>query len=192
MWRDFTEQLEEIEKPLVDFYVRVLREKIVGHQVPEILEVGSGWGLFARSAMEAFLTSKLTTIEKCDPANPSFYHHTKGFEDRIRSLVGKPSAEVLPKLRKGAFHFAFIDADHSFKAAFSDANLAWENLQEGGWLMFDDVFHKNNWKFEKGAEDFDYGTARAVWKFMNEKGIREAEYHAYGKGGLILIQKPKV
>lgn len=192
MWRDFTERLTEIEKPMVDFFVQILRAKVQSRVAgEEILEVGSGWGIFARSALEAFLTSKLTTIEKIPQVDKDFTKNTQGFEDRIRSLTGKPSFEVLPKLRKGGFQFVFIDGDHSFDGALADAILAWENLEDGGWMMFDDVFHKSNWKYEVEKKEFDFGVARAVWRFMYEKGIRDAEFHAYGTGGMILIQKPK-
>ncbi len=191
MWRDFTDSISELEKPLVDFYVKILRAKINSSQYgQEVLEIGSGWGLFARSVMEAFLTLKLTTIEKANGHFPEFLKNTAGFEDRIRSLTSKSSSEVLPKLRKKGFQFIFIDGDHSFQGALSDAILAWENLQDGGYLMFDDVLHKNNWRFDTEKKEFDYGVARAVWRFMYEKGIRDAEFHAYGSGGVILMQKP--
>lgn len=190
MWRDFTEQLTEIEKPMVDFFVNIIREKVEARPAGEqILEIGSGWGLFSRSAMEAFLTSKVTTIDKIPhPQLKEFMKHTEGYTERMRWLSGD-SKEILPTIRKKGFQFVFVDGDHSYEGALSDARLAWENLEDGGWMMFDDVLHKSNWKIE--GKGFDFGVARAFWDFVREKGILKSEFYHYGTGGMLLIQKPK-
>lgn len=163
-WDEFKAGLTEIEVPLVDAYLELLKKV----DPREVLEIGSGWGIFARTAME-MPNVVLTTIDKIPVSGrPDFNQRTAGFEKRIDRIVGESWSE-LPRLSENGckFDFIFVDADHSFTGALDDMRDAWKLLQPGGVLMADDLFHKHNWNADTRTDDgFNYGTTRAFWEFI--------------------------
>lgn len=188
-WEQFKQDITELERGLVETYKDILVEI----NPTSILEVGSGWGLFGRTALE-WTKAKLTTIDKIPGyGREDFNRHTAGLENRIERIIGD-SKEVLPKLiaegRK--FDFVFVDADHGMTMPAVDMRNAWNMTPV---LMLDDVFHKENWVVDaiRGCTDeqagknarqnkFNYGVTQALWGFIRNNKL-EAYIYPVGSGG---------
>lgn len=151
----------------------------------DVLEVGSGWGIFARAVLEDPYVA-LTTIDKIPvEGRTEFNERTAGFEDRVERLVGdSPSVLKHLRVKERSFHFAFVDGAHDYETCLADIRLSWEMLRPGGILMVDDVMHKHNW-------DDDYGVAQAVWDFAGEAGVESYTIARVGSGGVAGLRKPK-
>lgn len=165
---EFISGLQEIEKDLLVFYERFLKE-----EKPKIvLEVGSGWGLFSRSVME-WSEAKVITLDKIGGYGlPQFIKHTEGFKDRIERIV-EDSHVILPRMEaewKEKFDVIFVDGDHGQDGAAKDLSQAWPLLKPGGTMMVDDVFHKSNWHcYKHEIGEFNFGVTRALWGFIQAK-----------------------
>ena len=193
-WDEVKESLEPFEGPLLEFY----KDTVFG-LVPsnaQVLEIGSGWGMFSRSALEAKVDIFVTTIDAREILLPMFHANTLGFADRLKIITGDSKVEV-PKLISEFYDFVFVDADHGYEGVLADARNVWSKLKVGGYILFDDVFHKNNWKpnVVTKSEDgkslnvtFDYGVTRAVFQFFKENQIENFQGFSLCNG-LILIQK---
>lgn len=154
-----------IEQRLVDYYKKLLQET----EPAQVLEVGSGWGIFTRSCIE-YTNAHITTVDKIGGYGlPLFVEHTTGFEDRFERIE-EDSHTLLPGKEEAwheRFQFIFVDADHTQNGASKDLTYAWPLLAPGGMLMVDDVFHKENWRCYKHEEaEFSFGVTRAVWGFL--------------------------
>lgn len=191
-FEEFKTRLTPLELTLIDTYIKILQKNIISDMnLPfediRVLEIGSGWGLFSRSAMEADSQIKVWTIDKVqDPKD--YADNTRGFEDRITRIIGDSKDKIFTLDKK--FHFAFIDGDHGYDGTYADAHAAWEKLEVGGWMMFDDFLHLKNWAIPRSGRGFDYGITKAVWQFMKDKEIIGAQFFSVGNG-LALIQKTK-
>lgn len=164
-WDTFKQNLTPIEKPLVEFYRSLV--EIAGTR--EVLEIGSGWGLFTRSALEAGPAVEVTTIDKIPIERlTEFNKNTAGFENRIERIEAD-SRKLLPQVIAGGkrqFGLIFVDGNHGEGAPFEDMKNAWKLLRPGGILMVDDVFHAHNY-------DEGYTVAEDLWEFI--RGLSEAE-----------------
>ena len=190
-WETFRNGLIEIEKPLVDAYVEIICE-LLGRRTFNVLEVGSGWGIFARTLLENSSVARLTTIDKIPiQGRPDFNLRTEGFENRIERIVGQ-SKDVLPKLKleDREFDLIFVDGAHDYNNCLNDMRLAWTMLSKGGVMMVDDVLHKHNWDPANGDDDFDYGVARAVWEVSKTAlpAGEKLEFYNVGSGGVMVIK----
>lgn len=178
-WREYKDSLTDLEKPLADLYLSVAERCY-----SPFLEVGSGWGIFARAVLDV-PGATLTTIDKL--ANrPDFDLRTAGFEDRIDRIVGPSHAELAKLEREGRkFGLIFVDGSHLYEDCLNDLRLCWGMFVTGGVLMVDDVLHPHNW-------DGDYGVAKAVWEFMEEvlSDGTEVKLVKCGSGGVLIIKKP--
>lgn len=187
---EFYNGLQPIEQKLVDFYQNVLEME----KPKEILEVGSGWGIFSRSAID-FTDAKIMTIDKNGGYGlPQFEKHTAGFENRLNKIV-EDSHVLLPKMEathKDFFDFIFVDGDHTQEGAAKDISQSWLLLKSGGMMMIDDVFHKENWRcFKHDIQEFGFGVTIALWGFLQ---AHESEFDGYPilitRGhGIVLIKK---
>lgn len=182
-YKEFVESLTDLERPLVAFYADFLKGK--GYK--RVLEIGSGWGIFARNVLE-FTEAELTTVDKI-PDLESFEKNTKGFEGRMNRITA-PSFQALDHMLANEtepFDLIFIDGAHDYASVLGDLKKSWKLVREGGYIAMDDVFHRANWKPEKG--DFEYGVARALFDFCKEHGILSVGCAMVGSGGVMFFQK---
>jgi hypothetical protein len=173
-WDNFKAGLGDREKALPGVYGMALTE--CDRPVFDVLEVGSGWGIFSRSVLEGSLV-KLTTIDKRDILE-EFCLRTEGFGDRVERIVGD-SRMVLPELKLASkeYDLAMVDGSHLYHDCLNDLQLVWDMLRPGGSLLIDDVLHPHNF-------DDDYGVARALWDFMTGAQIEEFRFMKVGSGGV--------
>lgn len=143
----FMASITPLEVPLVNYYRGVLRN------AKDVLEIGSGWGIFARSAMMANPELRLLTVDKI-PNLKEFDKNTAGYRDRITREVGD-SRTVLRKIPSKSFDVVFVDGDHGYYGATGDLIDAFELVKDGGLILVDDILHHNNFKG-------DYGIIKAV------------------------------
>ena len=183
-WENFKKGLTDLEKGLPEAYNRAIWDWFSEDTKLKVLEVGSGWGIFARSILEQSVSLKLTTIDK-KPNLDEFALRTEGFQDRIERITG-PSSEELPKLllANRKFDVVFVDGSHLYADCLNDLRLSWEMLEEGGILLVDDVLHQHNW-------GDDYGVAQAVWEFCRAAlpTGEKVEICLVGSGGFAVIHK---
>lgn len=166
-FEQFHKSLQKIEQDLVDFFSALMRM----NRPKEILEVGSGWGIFSRTAAE-LSDAKVTTIDKIGGyGRNEFAKNTAGFENKIEQIIAD-SHELLPKKQtewKHKFDIVFVDGDHTPEGALKDIRDSWDLVAPGGFMLVDDVFHKLNWELEpKDPSKFEFGVAKALWGFMQD------------------------
>ena len=155
---EFVMSITELERGLVLLYADLLKD------ATKVLEIGSGWGIFARSAMMANEDLRLTTIDKIPhPKLTDFMKNTEGFSDRIRWITGD-SREVLKDFDEREFDVVFVDGDHGYEGAYADLENALRLVRKGGIILVDDVLHHNNWKG-------DYGVMKALRDWMLQKKL---------------------
>lgn len=151
---EFIRSITDLERPLVDFYRKTLEDAF------NVLEIGSGWGIFARSLMMANDKVTLVTIDKIKDLK-DFEKNTAGYWDRITRIQGD-SKDVMKLIEgKGNFDVVFVDGDHGYDGAFRDLNNALTIIKKsfgGGLIIVDDVLHHNNFKGDyrvmKALRDF--------------------------------------
>lgn len=147
----------------------------------DVLEIGSGWGLFARSFLDS-TTGFLTTIDKKGDL-PTFEKYTEGFQDRIERLVGS-SADILEEFESNGVEFdvVFVDGSHVYEDVLKDLDLALVLTKKGGFILVDDCGHPENFKnLEDGS--LHYGVTKALVEMEVD-----FEYKAVGHG-LAIIKK---
>jgi predicted O-methyltransferase YrrM len=182
-WDNFKAGLGDREKALPGVYQDAFFGMYKpGQSFERILEVGSGWGIFARSILECHPRIRLTTIDKRDILE-EFCLRTEGFGDRVERIIGD-SRMVLPELKLAGkeYDLAMVDGSHLYSDCLNDLQLVWDMLRPGGSLLIDDVLHPHNF-------DDDYGVARALWDFMTGAQIEEFRFMKVGSGGLAIIKK---
>jgi predicted O-methyltransferase YrrM len=174
--QEFINILSPIEKAMAAFYLDL--PFLLG--TPQILEIGSGWGLFTRFCMMKSKGSFVTTIDKI--AEPrSFAENTAGYEDRIKRITGD-SKQIVPTLRSDSFDVVMVDGDHGYIGFKKDFEEAWRVVKDGGTIIVDDLFHEHNW-------DQDYGIAQGLAQAALEKRFVLNAY-PYGHGiGIITVRK---
>lgn len=160
--QQFLEAITPLERGIYDLH----RELGTFRHAADVLEVGSGWGIFAGSAMRLGDRVSLTTIDKIKDL-PSFDRFTAGFEFRIQRKVGS-SRETLPTLPDRSFDVVFVDGDHGYEGCAFDLEQALRLVRDGGWIIVDDVWHAHN--FGRGPKD-DYGVTRALAEFCRANGL---------------------
>lgn len=188
-WEKYIDGLTELERPIAGVYARIVSERVPR----EVLEVGSGWGIFAFAALHMSPRMKLTSIDKIQiEGRQDFNQRTAGYESRIERMVGD-SWLVLPEMVKEEkrFDMVFVDGGHDYETCLSDLQNGWKLLRPGGTLLIDDVFHKNNYKFDESEEAHDYGVGQALWDWSKEILPRayEIKFYCIGSGGLAVIEK---
>jgi len=154
IYSEFKNSLDEIEKPLVDYYVKCLKD----FEIKTVLEIGSGWGLFTRSALE--VVDRVVTIDPI-PHPRMFAENTKGFENQIERITAT-SQDTLKKLSDKSFDLIFVDGDHSYEAVKSDLEQAYRISKK--IILLDDVWHNHNY-------DKMYGVMQAIGEFCLVKKL---------------------
>lgn len=111
----------------------------------QVLEVGSWWG-FSTVAM-AQVAKHVDAVdhhlgddhaghdESLQPLVANLERY--GVRDRVSVLVGS-SSSLLPRLVRGQYDFAFIDAYHTTEAVLEDARLVMPLVRKGGRIAFHD------------------------------------------------------
>lgn len=64
------------------------------------------------------------------------------FEGIVKFLDGD-SKYMIPTLNE-EFDLILVDGDHSYEGAYTDLQNTWKLLKDGGFLVFDDVIHKDH------------------------------------------------
>jgi len=173
--KEFYESIMPIEQKIVDYYKSLCHE----NKFENVLEIGSGWGLFTRSVMEG-CDAKITTIDKINDLE-TFQKNTAGYEKRIKRVIGS-SSEKLPGLISlgNKYDLIYVDGDHGYDGVVEDLEKVKKLILPNTIIILDDVFHKNNWKPYK--DGFDYGVAKAMWEFVNENNFSKVEIINIGHG----------
>lgn len=140
--KEFLESLTPIEKELADLYLR--RPGLKNN----ILEIGSGWGLFTRFMMMRSPDTFVCTIDKI-PNPQDFKKNTDGYQDRIRQITADSQIFLKPLANK-LFDVILIDGDHRYEGFKSDLEQSIRLIKPGGFIFIDDVFHQKNWNGEYG------------------------------------------
>lgn len=144
------------------------------------LEIGSFEGASAVWLMDNAPNLVLTCVDTFMPGfdditgkyEQRFDRNVAEYGKRIKKRKGY-SRDVLRHLPKGSkFDLIYIDGDHSYEGALSDAQLAYPLLKKGGIMIFDDYnnpefgvfqavndFLENADGFEVLREDDDYQMA---------------------------------
>lgn len=151
---EFLNSITPLEKGIYNFYADGYGKQII-ESSKEVMEIGSGWGIFARIALMLNPDIHLTTIDVTKNL-PDFEKNTRGLEHRIKRYVGSSRA-ILRNIPDDAFDMVFVDGNHGYIEARKDLSHALRICKNGGWIVIDDMMHKGN--FES-----DYGVARAVFE----------------------------
>lgn len=153
-----------------------------------VLEIGSGWGIFARVVFEETLADLITIDKIPKHLLQDFQHRTAKFSHRLIQITGD-SIEKVPTLLN-EFDFIFIDGNHETKGIVADLKNSWEKLKKNGVLMVDDILHQKNWEYVEKYKDFNYGVTKAFWEFVQENRDEIAEIRIQPIGhGLAIIKK---
>ncbi len=112
------------------------------------LETGLAYGFSTLYVLGAMLGHPSSRHIAIDPFQNESYHGigaqqagTVGLAERF-TFYEESSLDVLPRLHGEStrIQFAFIDGDHRFDGAFVDFTLAAQMLDEGGVVLFDDLW----------------------------------------------------
>lgn len=124
--------------PLWDKYLKILENG------GKALEVGTYEGRSACHLMYAYPNIELDVIDNfVDSYNEGFEakfdNNTAEYSDRLHKIKGD-SFEMLCKLRENgsSYKFIYIDGDHSYEGCKKDLSIAWDLLEDGGVMFFDD------------------------------------------------------
>lgn len=173
----FEEYLKGLNQAELEI-IAVLKSLMQSHDVKTVLEIGSGWGVTARTFLEYGTT--LYTIDK-QRVLPEFDQRTQGFEKQIYRMCGD-SKEILPTLvyEKHQFDLVYVDGSHHYEDALADMRNATLVLRKGGIIVCDDFWHNYNWT------DQNYGVNKAVRDFIRERNITYAKVYFAGNGTVLL------
>src|SRR5436190_9845024 len=144
-----------------------------------VAEVGTYRGAFARHILSACDPAELHVIDldfsALDPAVAA--------DPRVTMHQGL-SHERLAQFPDNHFGWIYIDGDHSYEGARSDARVAAAKVKPGGCLVFNDFAHADPYL---GA----YGVHRAVVEFAVTRGWKFV-WWAYEPNALydVALQRP--
>jgi predicted O-methyltransferase YrrM len=116
------------------------------HRPAEILEVGSFEGRSALFFLATFPQARLTCVDLFTPRlSAKFGNNVGRYRDRVTKLRGR-SAAVLDRLaaEKRRYDVIYIDGGHRRAEVIADSVLAWELLNVGGVLIWDDYLWKTD------------------------------------------------
>lgn len=165
--QDFEKSLNGSEKEILEFWKGDLGVFIM-NKVTNVLEIGSGWGIFARIILMLYPDVKLRTVDK--QANlADFDKNTMGYLDRIERVI-RNSSDFLKDEPADIYDLVFVDGDHSHDMFVSDFREAWRVAKVGGYIVCDDVYHAKNWP------NGDYGTAQGMLEMVKEFKCSTAVY----------------
>lgn len=121
------------------------------HNFKNYGEIGSHVG---NSALCILLSSNTTKVNCFDFPNSGWggSFNTNFFLDRILGKYGQGRAsltlgnshsiEIKNQIKEnGLYDLFLVDGDHSDKGAMEDLEVAYDNLNPGGYLIFDDIIH---------------------------------------------------
>lgn len=140
-------------------YFRDLLGEYKGKENLHFLQIGVYTGDASLWLMQNILThpsSILTDVDTWEGSDEEI-HHEMDFSDVERvydSKVGNYRNVIKVKMKsetfltssdeKHIYDFIYIDGDHTAKAVFQDATLAWNALKPGGIMAFDDYLWEPN------------------------------------------------
>ena len=140
-------------------YFRDLLGEFKGKENLHFLQIGVYTGDASLWLMQNILThpsSILTDVDTWEGSDEEI-HHEMDFSDVERvydSKVGNYRNVIKVKMKsetfltssdeKHIYDFIYIDGDHTAKAVFQDATLAWKALKPGGIMAFDDYLWEPN------------------------------------------------
>lgn len=158
-FKNWYESMQPIDKGIVDFYLGDGRSFL--EHANDVLEIGSGWGMFSRILMNVNPNAVLTTIDKI-PEPKKYAENTRGFESRIRRITAD-SKDVLKNFKPESFDLIYVDGDHGYEGFKYDYHEAIRIVRDGGTIICDDVAHPKN--FEN-----DYGILKHLCEELVSKG----------------------
>lgn len=180
MTKHWEEQMKhEPTRVYYEIMKRIMRDCIRPQTPTRVLEIGSWWGISTRAILEFSEVEHLTSVDK--NLTPLADGEVDDMGARARwTFVHADSVDYLPTIKE-KFDIIFVDGDHGQAGASKDLNNAWELLVPGGYIILDDVFHKEN--------DFggSFGVARALWGLLIAKNRTAKTYPSFT--GISVIQK---
>lgn len=189
-YQQFLASITQQEREIVAFY----RQLFIWYQPQRVLEVGSGWGLFSRSAVESGIR-EIITIDKIGGYGlDAFNKNLEGYMDKL-TRIEADSQVLLPTWEKdktGYFDLIFVDADHGLIGAGKDIKHSWPLLKPGGVMLIDDCFHKENFSYIPERNEFNFGVTQALWGFIqaHSKEFKSAPtMHNIGHGVVVIEKK---
>jgi predicted O-methyltransferase YrrM len=144
-----------------------------------VAEVGTYRGHFARHILSDCAPAELHLID----LDFSLLDSAVAADSRVAMHEGL-SHERLAQFPDDHFDWIYIDGDHSYEGASSDARVAAAKVKPGGHLVFNDFAHADPYL---GA----YGVHRAVVDFAVTRGWKFV-WWAYEPNGLydVALQRP--
>ena len=180
--------LTELERPMAKVFLNLAAR----YRPKEVLEVGSGWGIFTFAVLSSDENIKVITIDKIPvEGRPDFNDRTAGLENRIERIVADSMLMLPEMVEQGRkFDMILVDAAHGYENCLEDIRNSWKLLRTGGILLVDDVLHKNNYKVNDDME-LDYGVGQALWDWQKEvlDPGTEIRFYLIGSGGVAVIDK---
>lgn len=186
-YEQFKERITPIERDLIARYENILKSS----SPRAVLEIGSGWGLFSRTALEYGKDDpqfRLVTIDKQERSDLKEFEINVGRTHEKMFRIQEDSKIAVPKLDT-IFDFIFVDGDHGYEGVLADLKNAWPKLKIGGFMLMDDILHKNHWKIHDDKTP-DYGIVRAVSEFFGQTDkCFDINLLFFEANGLLLLNK---
>ena len=166
---------------LADCRVCASRNELVKNlpRQARVAEVGTYRGQFARHILQACEPAELHLID----IDMSLLDPAVAADSRVTIHRGLSHA-MLARFPENHFDWIYVDGDHSYEGASTDAREAAEKVKPGGYLVFNDFAHADPYL---GA----YGVHRAVVEFAVTRGWTFA-WWAYEPNALydVALQRP--
>lgn len=126
----------------------------------------------------------ITTLYLVDNWGSTYGGSNRGSANHIQKLLEKKkqqarilsgdSKHLLGEIKE-QFEVILVDADHTHEGALVDLNNAWNLLQDGGFLVFDDICHPGHKYLDDTLTEFLRNKYSEGYKFCTER-----IYEGYG------------
>lgn len=92
------------------------------------------------------------------------------FDGEVKFLDGD-SKYMIPTLNE-KFDLILVDGDHSYKGAYTDLQNTWKLLKDSGFLVFDDITHKDHIYLYECVMSFVKAVdANIFYENLNDNGV---------------------
>jgi len=145
------------------------------------LEIGVREGDSLKAVL--FGHSFITKLVLCDTWGGKYggsgrggHKHIEKFLNNIRydgevKFLDGDSKYMIPTL-DDKFDLILVDGDHSYEGAYTDLNNTWKLLEEGGFLVFDDITHKDHVYLYRCVMSFAKAVeAKIFYKNLDGNGV---------------------
>lgn len=168
---DYPNWFDITGRPLFEKYLTPM----IGQDRLAFLQLGVFTGDASRWLLDNILTGKYTTLVDVDTWGGSSGEAVhSGFNWQDVEAVYDMKVSNYPNVKKiktstrsfnvppNAFHFAYIDAEHTAEATYLDGILAWKGIRSNGLLAFDD------YEWTHPSNDPELSPKPGINKFLEE------------------------